>query len=205
MLIKKRKSKKHHESDFDPNDEFRTGSIKVVINDKNNKNSNIVITSVKNNNNNNDNNDNNSNNDNKSDDSSSDNNNDNINDDNNNIQNNLNQINLNQASLNQTNLNQANLNPGIMINSNSYNSNALPGMVVLINNPQNPGNYVMGSMPIITSNNQSNMGMLKSSLTYDKKKVALLSKSLEERDEPPPEYNEISKDISKSEAKQQFM
>jgi len=213
MLIKKRKSKKHDNSDFNSNDEFRTGSIKVVINDKQKNNiNNNVNARTDNNNNNNNNSDNNDSNDNNSNSNNIINNNskDTINDNNNNnIQNNLNQTNLNQINLNQNNLNQSNLNPSIIINTTGYNSNTLPGMVLLINNPQNPGNYVMSSMPVLTSNNQINkfesLDMLESSLTGDKKKVALLSKSLDERDEPPPEYTEISKEISKSEAKLQFM
>jgi len=151
MIIKKNKSKKYSKSDINADDEFRNESVKVKLNEKLN------------------------------DDDDDDGNNNNMKDNNNN-NNNENKKGentvVNNSSRNNKGFNnniQNNLNKNIIINSNGYNPNALPGMVVLINNPQNPGNYVLSNINMNANHNN------------------IYPTSMNKGDEPPPEYTEINK------------
>lgn len=166
LLIKKKRSKKHRKSNTDDNDEFRTGSVKVILN--NNRQSNVnsyspnvegnVINSynpnvegnvvnaynpnVEVNNNNN----------------------------NNNNRNSItyDKIHNTQNILNRNNFNQNNFNPNVMVNSNSGNSNIIPVRVVYVDNPYNYG---------MNANNNNG--------------TTLFSTSVDEINDPPPEYTEI--------------
>jgi len=166
MLVRKSKFNRHNIPDITNKDEFRNESIRVTLNDNN--------VNVGNNNNNN-------------------NNNNNSNDNSNNIQNKINQNKLNQNNLNPNIM----LNPNIILNQNGYNTNGLSGMVVLINNPQIPSGIVTSGIPLYKDNNDQVIDH--GSVAYDgskkdiNKKVALLSTSVNEVDEPPPEYSEINK------------
>jgi len=130
-IILIRKSKSKEHNNSDVS--FNDESIIIDLNESQNNNSGIA--EINNNNSNNDNNDNNANN----------NNNDNNNNNNNNTLNNL---------------NQNNSNSNILINLNNYNINTLPERIILINNPQNTGNFVTGSMPLLNLKNMaiSNIG-----------------------------------------------
>jgi len=221
IIIKKRKSKGSNGSDISCKDEFRSGSIKVVLNGKQ-IDSNNVITGINNNNNSSINNDNNNVN---SENNNSTSNNTNTNTNTNNTINNNNTINTNNNNNNnsnnsiiinnsvdndiQKNLNQNSLYQNIIVNSNGYNS-VIPGMVVLINNPQNPGTYI----PLYNNNldnSHTSIDMQNLLMYYNKNnmimdtdknnKEDLNFKSMDEKLGPPPEYSEDSKSI----AKQQFM
>jgi len=69
-----------------------------------------------------------------------------------------------------------NLNQNIRLNLSGYSPNMLPGMVFLIGDPQNPGNYIMSNVATYNNNNNNNNN---SNINDD---------SLE----PPPSYDEIN-------------
>jgi len=182
ILIKKFESKQNKNSNLNSNDEFRTGSIRVLFSNNynsNNPNGGVTNNNINNNNSNNNNSNNNNYNYNNSNNSNNNNNNNGINNNNNN------------------NI-YYNLNQNIMINSNDHNSNTSSGRIVFINSPppQNPGNLVMNNIPIYNDNNQNNdqesLDMQKSPLYYDNESNGYIT-SVTEGDEPPPEYTEINK------------
>jgi len=194
MLIRKNKSKNKN-SDFNSSDEFSSLSIKVLkINNKYEINNNIANVGVNNNNSNNSSDIKNYNNGN-----SNDNNNNNSNDNNNNNNNNSN--NDNNSNNTKNKLNQSNI-----ANTNGHKSTILPVGVVLMSDPQNPGNYVMSSVPIFIDNDQNkkreSLNMHETVPFYNKKSnnmtindnnnnnKYLYCPSILEEDELPPEYSE---------------
>jgi len=103
----------------------------------------------------------------------------------------------------QNNLLNNNLSPNIVVNSSSYNSSTLPVGIVLINNPPNPGNYVMSGIPLYNNNNQElnresidmqqkiqqTLEKSKMSLIAKKSEEVLYSTSYDDKMDPPPEYS----------------
>ena len=171
MFIKKRKSKKYSKSDLNSEDEFRIGSIKVMLN-KNQSNNNSI---------------------------------NNVNaeiDKNNDNTNNYNyNYNITTATINSKNNNKNSIN-NIQDNLNSnncYNSNTLSETNLLRNNPKYPN--------INVKLDYGSLDMKKAPLIYDKNnmimnansdnKTAFYSSSVDEEDEPPPDYTEIYKSFAK--------
>jgi len=170
LLIKKRKSKREDNgSDKSSKDEFRTGSIKVTLNQNQNHD--------------------NSNNDEKA----------GVNYENNNDSK-KEQKDL-SSPLNSTDVN-TNRNINRMDNYSGHSTVALPGMVVLLNDPQHPGNYVMSNVALINNTNTDltnqshasiNIQNLFPSINTDRiSNGSHYSLSIDERDEPPPEYSEVN-------------
>jgi len=104
------------------------------------------------------------------------------------------------------------VNSNVMVNPNGLNSNAYPGMVLLINNPQNSDYSIRNSIPIFINNQYNNNGSLDMQIpppSYDRSSISINSvnemthytipiteeneNSQAIKDEAPPEYTEIDK------------
>jgi len=199
--------KRHNKSDLNSNDISENEKIKIVLNEKLNNNSNDNNSVINNNNINNNSNNNSSN------DNNNNSNNNNSNNSNNSSSNNNNcTTSTNNNNNSNNNLNQNNLNQNIVVNSNAHN-NTLPGNLILINTPIGPGNYVINSIPLFDNNQNNDNDLLttQKKLITDKDKMLLNANndnkgifcyiSTVEGDEPPPEYTDTNKSITK----QQFM